>query len=49
MSARRPSQRFTTGLVFGAACYAIAYSAGASWLWSTLVGLAGAAIAVALT
>lgn len=49
MNARRPSQRITTGLIFGAACYAIAYYAGAGLLWSTLVGLAGAAIAVALT
>lgn len=49
MSARRPSHRFTTGLIFGAACYAIAFYAGASVLWSALVGLAGAAIAVALT
>lgn len=46
---RRPSQRITTGLIVGAAFYAIAYSAGASVLWSALAGLAGAAIAVALT
>jgi hypothetical protein len=46
---RRPSQRITTGLIFGAACYAIAYYAGASPLWAAVVGLAGAAIAVALT
>lgn len=49
MSARRPSQRFTTGVIFGAACYAIAFYAGAGPLWSAVVGLAGTAIAVALT
>lgn len=49
MSARRPSQRITTGLIFGAACYAIAFYAGTGVLWAALVGLAGAAIAVALT
>lgn len=42
-------KRFTTGLIFGAAFYAIAWAAGASLLWSTAVGLAAAAIAVALT
>lgn len=49
MSARSPSQRITTGLIFGAAVYAIAFYAGAGLLWSAAVGLAGAAIAVALT
>lgn len=50
MSARRrPSQRITTGVIVGAAFYAIAYSADASLLWSAVVGLAGAAIAEALT
>lgn len=42
-------RRFTTGVIVGAAFYAIAWASGASVLWSTLVGLAGAAIAVALT
>lgn len=42
-------KRIATGLVFGAAFYAIAYSAGASVLWAAIAGLAGAAIAVALT
>lgn len=42
-------RRLTTGVIFGAACYAIAYYAGASVLWSAVVGLAAAAIAVALT
>ena len=42
-------RRFTTGLIFGAAVYAIAFYARAGLLWSTLVGLAAAAIAVALT
>ena len=46
---RRPSQRITTGVIFGAACYAIAFYAGAGLLWSALVGLAGTAVAVALT
>jgi hypothetical protein len=49
MSARRPSHRFTTGVIFGAAVYAIAYYARAGLLWSAVVGLAGTAIAVALT
>lgn len=49
MSARRPSHRFTTGVIFGAACYAIAFYAGAGLLWAAVAGLAGAAIAVALT
>lgn len=42
-------RRLTTGVIVGAAFYAIAYSAGASVLWAALVGLAGAAVAVALT
>lgn len=42
-------RRFTTGVIVGAAFYAIAYSAGASHPWSAVVGLAAAAIAVALT
>lgn len=46
---RRPSQRITTGVIVGAAFYAIAYAAGASPLWSTVVGVAAAALAVALT
>jgi hypothetical protein len=41
-------KRFTTGLIFGAAGYAIAWSAGASPLWSVVVGLAAAALAAAL-
>ena len=46
---RRPSHRFTTGVIVGAASYAIAYSADASHPWAAVVGLAGAVIAVALT
>ena len=38
-------KRFTTGLIFGAAFYAIAWAAGASWLWSVVVGAAGAVAA----
>ena len=49
MSARRPSHRFTTGVIVGAAFYAIAYSAGTGLLWAALAGLAGTAIAIALT
>ena len=49
MSARRPSHRFTTGVIFGAACYAIAFYAGAGPVWWAVVGRAGTAIAVELT
>lgn len=41
--------RIGTGLVFGAAAYAIAWSAGASVLWSAVAGLAAAVLAYALT
>jgi uncharacterized membrane protein YeaQ/YmgE (transglycosylase-associated protein family) len=49
VSARRPSQRFTTGLIVGFFAAGIAYAVGAGLLWSVLVGLAGTAIAAALT
>ncbi|MDX2532334.1 hypothetical protein PV437_04060 [Streptomyces scabiei] len=42
-------KRLTTAVVFGAAVYAIAWSAGASALWSTVAGLAAAGLAYALT
>ena len=42
-------KRLTTGLVFGAAVYAIARSAGASVLWSAVAGIAAAGLAYALT
>lgn len=41
-------KRLATGLIFGAAAYAIAWSAGASVLWSAWAGLAAAALAYAL-
>ncbi|MDX3587319.1 hypothetical protein [Streptomyces europaeiscabiei] len=41
--------RIGTGLVFGAAVYAIAWSAGASVWWSAVVGIAAAGLAYALT
>ncbi|WP_272897521.1 hypothetical protein [Streptomyces sp. AMCC400023] len=40
--------RPVTGLIFGASAYAIAWSARASVLWATVVGLAAAVVAVAL-
>ena len=42
-------KRPVTAVVFGAAVYAIAWSAGASPLWSAVAGIAATAIAVALT
>jgi hypothetical protein len=42
-------KRPATAVVFGAAVYAIAWSAGASVMWSAWVGLAAAALAYALT
>jgi len=33
-------KRFTTGLLFGASFYAIAWAAGASPLWATGIGSA---------
>lgn len=42
---RRP----VTAVVFGAAVYAIAWSAGAPAWWSAWAGLAAAALAYALT
>jgi hypothetical protein len=42
-------KRFTSGLIFGAAVFAIALSAGAGPLWSAVVGLAAGAVAAALT
>lgn len=42
-------KRLTTGLIFGAAAYAIAWSAGASVLWSAVGGIAAAGLAYALT
>jgi purine-cytosine permease-like protein len=39
MSARRPSHRFTTGLIFGATLSAVAWADGASPLWTVLVGV----------
>lgn len=42
-------RRATTGLVFGGCAYAIAWSAGASALWSTVAAVAVAVVAVALT
>jgi hypothetical protein len=42
-------KRFGTGLIFGASAYAIAWAAGASALWSTVAGVAAAALAYALT
>lgn len=37
-------KRFTAGLLLGATCSGIAYAAGASPLWTGLVGLAVAAL-----
>lgn len=42
-------RRLGTAVVFGAAVYAIAWSAAASVLWSAWAGLAAAALAYALT
>lgn len=42
-------KRLVTGLVFGAAVYAIAWSAGASVLWAAVAGIAAAGLAYALT
>ena len=42
-------RRFTPGVIVGFFAAAVAYATGAGPLWSTVVGLAGAAIAVALT
>lgn len=44
MSARRPSHRFTTGLIFGAALSAVAWADGASPVWTVLVGAATACL-----
>lgn len=46
---RDPLKRPTTGLIFGGCAYAIAWSAGANALWSTVAAIAAAVIAVALT
>lgn len=42
-------KRLTTGLVFGAAVYAIAWSAGAAPWWAAAAGIAVAGLAYALT
>jgi cell division protein FtsW (lipid II flippase) len=42
-------KRLGTAVVFGAAAYAIAWSAGASVLWSAVAGIAAAGLAYALT
>ncbi len=42
-------KRLTTGLVFGAAVYAIAWSAGATPWWAAVAGIAAAGLAYALT
>lgn len=42
-------RRLTTGLVFGAAVYAIAWSAGAAPWWAAVAGIAAAVVAYALT
>lgn len=42
-------KRLGTAVVFGAAAYAIAWSAGASVLWAAAVGVAAAVLAYALT
>jgi len=42
-------KRPVTAVVFGAAVYAIAWSAGASALWSAVAGVAAAGLAYALT
>lgn len=41
--------RPATGLVFGAAVYAIAWSAGANPWWAAAAGIAAAGLAYALT
>lgn len=41
-------KRARTGLIFGAAAYAITWAANASPLWCVVAGLAVAAIAAAL-
>lgn len=41
-------KRLWPGLLFGAAGYAIAWSAGASPLWAAVVGVVVAVLAVAL-
>lgn len=43
------TKRPVTGLIFGAAAYAIAWSAGASVLWAAAVGITAAVLAYALT
>lgn len=42
-------RRLGTAVVFGAAVYAIAWSAGASVWWAAVVGVAAAGLAYALT
>jgi hypothetical protein len=42
-------KRCTTGLIFGAALYGVAWAAGASPLWCAVVALAAAVLAAALT
>ena len=42
-------RRLATAVVFGAAVYAIAWSAGASALWPAVAGVAAAGLAYALT
>ena len=42
-------KRIGTGLIFGAAAYAIAWSAGASVWWAAVAGIAAAGLAYALT
>ncbi|MEH0456991.1 MULTISPECIES: hypothetical protein [Streptomyces] len=42
-------KRLTTGLVSGAAVYAIAWSAGANPWWAAAAGIAAAGLAYALT
>lgn len=42
-------KRPATAVVFGAAVYAIAWTAGASVLWATAAGIAAAGLAYALT
>lgn len=42
-------KRIGTAVVFGAAVYAIAWSAGAGVWWSAVAGVAAAGLAYALT
>lgn len=42
-------RRLTTAVVFGAAVYAIAWSAGATPWWAAAAGIAAARLAYALT